>query len=425
MVSGDRVFLTAFAPDTAAGAAAGAGELLTLALDLESGRELWRRVAPRPRIEEIDRRNGPAAASPAVDAERVVVFFGDFGLIAYDHAGEELWRTALGPFSNLYGMGASPILHQGRVYIALDQHGGSHPLCVDAADGEGMWGSERPTATSGQSTPVLWRPEGGRLQLLVPGSFFLTSYDTGTGERLWWVRGLSFEMKSTPVLGEGLLYVNGYGSQFNEEGQTVRATSWSEALAGDSDGDRLLSADEMPDDFSRDWFPFNDLSRDGVLDEGEWTYFRNAMETRNNLMAIRLPAAGARGDLTRDHVAWQYFRSVPQLPSPVLAGGVLLMVNDRGLVTSFAAASGEVLQQGRIDDFVDSVYASPVASPAGIYLAGRAGEVVLLPRDGSLEPVARADFGETIVATPALHDGVLLVRTDAALYAFPGVTASR
>ena len=64
----------------------------------------------RERAAKLDPRNNPASPTPAVDADTVVVFFEDFGMVAYDHAGDELWHLPLGPFNNEYGMGASPVL---------------------------------------------------------------------------------------------------------------------------------------------------------------------------------------------------------------------------------------------------------------------------------------------------------------------------
>ena len=77
------------------------------------------------------------------------------------------------------------------------------------------------------------------------------------------------------------------------------------------------------------------------------------------MIAIRLPAPDARGDLTEKNVAWQYFRNVPQLPSPLVYNGILYMINDRGIVTTFTPNSGEVQKRGRIEGAVDSFYASP------------------------------------------------------------------
>ena len=163
-------------------------------------------------------------------------------LLCYAVDGEELWRHPLGPFDNLYGMGASPILAAGNVVLVVDQQQGSHVLAVDSESGELAWRTERPAARSGHSTPALHRPEGGELQIVVPGSFFLTSYSAGTGERLWWVSGLSFEMKSTPAIGDGVLFINGYAMPLNEEGRHVRLEPFREVVAThDGDGDGKIS----------------------------------------------------------------------------------------------------------------------------------------------------------------------------------------
>ena len=97
----DRIYLTG----------AEGEKLYTFAVDRASGRILWRREAPRPRKQEIERpANGPSSASPVTDGKNVYSFFQDFGLLAYGPDGNELWRMALGPFNNPFGHGSSPIL---------------------------------------------------------------------------------------------------------------------------------------------------------------------------------------------------------------------------------------------------------------------------------------------------------------------------
>ena len=96
----ERIFLTA----------ARGEKLVTICLDRGTGRIVWERDAPRTRTEKLDSRNGPAGPTPVTDGTNVYVFFADFGLISYDMSGRERWRLPLGPFNNLYGMGASPVL---------------------------------------------------------------------------------------------------------------------------------------------------------------------------------------------------------------------------------------------------------------------------------------------------------------------------
>lgn len=397
--------------------------LFVLAVHREDGRELWRREVPRVRREAIDPRSGPAAASSAVDAQRIVSFFGDFGLIAHDHDGNELWRRSLGPFNNIYGTGSSPLLHGDRVFLCIDQQRDSFLLAVDAATGEELWRTPRPEAKSGHSTPILWKPEGSeRPQVLVTGSFLLTAYDPDDGKRVWWVGGLPFEMKSTPVIGDGLLFIHGYGSPYNDAGRDVEVPAWDVARAGDLDQDGRLAREEITHPVAKEWLGFVDLDADGHLDADDWSYLKAALSSRNSMMAIRLPGALATGDLSEEHVVWQAFRRVPQLPSPLLTGNALWMINDRGLTTVFDPPSGRILAQGRIDGLIDSIYASPVAVGDRVFVSGRSGKIAALStkraRDGDLTPLFVTDLDETIVATPALDEDSMYVRTRSRLFAF-------
>ena len=151
IVSGNRIFLTGQRD----------GKLLTFAVDRATGKRLWEREAPRARTEKLDPRNHAAGPSAATDGERVVVFFADYGLLAYDVAGKELWRVPLGPFTNIYGMGASPIVVDDVVVLACDQSLGSFIAAFDKTTGKERWRTLRPEAKSGHSTPIVYTPPGG------------------------------------------------------------------------------------------------------------------------------------------------------------------------------------------------------------------------------------------------------------------------
>ena len=407
----DRIFLTAFEDD----------RLLTISLDRASGRELWRREAPRPRVERLDPRNNPAAPSPTVDDERVYVFFAEFGLLAYDFDGNKLWDIPLGPFDNLYGMGASPVVFDDKVLLVCDQRTGSFLLAVDGASGEVAWRVDRPEAASSHATPVVWQPEDGEPQLLVVGSFLFSGYSIATGERLWWVRGMIHEMKSVPVIANGIAYVNGYGSPLNDPGNTMDVGSFAEALVNDTDGDGLLSREELPEGRARRRIGMSDLDRDGKLSENDWDYFRNSMAMTNGMFAIRL---GGSGDMTEENFVWLYSRAVPQLPSPLLYEGLLYMVNDGGIVTILDPANGERLDQGRLQDGVDSYRASPVAGDGKIYLVSELGMVSVLEPGPTLRVIAAADLDATVYGTPAIAGGRIYLRTGTTLYCF-GLTTHR
>ena len=402
----DRIYLTAARRST----------LLAVAIDRERGRVIWERDAPAPATPPVDKRNHPASPSPAVEDGGIYVFFPDFGLIAYDDEGGERWRMPLGPFNNIYGMGASPIIVGDLVVLVCDQSLGSFIMAVDKRTGLERWRTARPEAKSGHSTPVLWTSPEGEEQILVPGSFLLTAYAARTGERRWWVRGLSFEMKSTPPMADGVIFVNGYGAPQNDPGNKVVVPSADEIWrTADLDRNGLLSRAELPPRAPRFWFDVGDLDHSGELTREEYEYYRAALDSENGMLAIRL---GGSGDMTEQSVLWKYQRSVPQLPSPIVYGGVLYMVNDTGIVTTFDPKTGGVIRQGRFTGALGDYYASPVAADGHLFFTSLRGVVSVLRPDGSLDALHYNDLAEDTYATPAFADGTIYVRTVEALYAF-------
>jgi hypothetical protein len=406
ILHGDRIYLTAFRGAT----------LVTIAVDRVKGQILWERAAPQVQTKVVDKRNNPASPSPAVEENGIYVFFPDYGLLAYDASGQELWHMPLGPFNNIYGMGASPVIVGDLVVLACDQSLGSYVMAVNKRTGRVQWKVERPEAKSGHSTPIVWRGPDATDQILVPGSFLLTSYDAATGRKLWWVGGLSFEMKSTPIIGGDTIYVNGYGAPVNDPGNKVTVPAadgiWKTA---DADGNGTISKPEFPKFTPAFWFDVADLDVNGSLSKDEWAYYRAALDSENGMLAIRL---GGSGDMSDTAIRWKYQRSVPQLPSPLLYGGVLYMVNDNGIVTVLNPETGALLKQGRLTGAPGPVFASPTAADGNIFFTTEAGAVVVVAPGVDLTVKVVNDLAEDTYATPAFDDGRIYVRTTQALYAF-------
>jgi outer membrane protein assembly factor BamB len=404
---GNRIYLTGMRADEA---------LVTLAIDRLTGKVLWEREAPKVKTKVVDKRNNPASPSPAVEEDGVYVFFPDYGMVAYDGSGKELWAMPLGPFNNIYGMGASPVIVGDHVILACDQSLGSYIMAVNKRTGRVAWKVDRPEAKSGHSTPILWRGPDGRDQVLLPGSFLLTSYDAATGKKLWWVGGLSFEMKSTPVISGDTIYVNGYGAPVNDPGNKVSVPMADEVWkTADKDGNGVISQVEFPKFTPAFWFVVADLDTNGSLTKDEWAYYRAALDSENGMLAIRL---GGSGDMTDSAIRWKYQRSVPQLPSPLVYRGVLYMVNDNGIVTTLNPETGEVIKQGRLTGAPGAVFASPVAADGHIYFSTEAGAIVAVSPGGDLAVRSVNALNEEVYATPAFADGRIYVRTTQALYAF-------
>lgn len=407
VLSRARVFLTGLEGEA----------LVVLALERDTGALAWKREAPRPRRTRFHADNHAAAPSAAVDADTVVVFFDEFGLLAFDHDGAERWRVPLGPFDNVYGLGASPILAGETVLLACDQSTGSFLLAVSKRDGKELWRAPRPQAVSGHCTPVLWEGEHG-VEVLLPGSFLLDAYDVRSGERLWWIGGLPAEMKSVPVVLEDRLWLHGYNSPLNELENRIELPPFAEALAElDADRDGTVSAAELPDERLRGYFEFYDLVPDLELDASEWETLRASLGALNSAQCLRL--GGGRGDLGSTSVAWRYHRGIPQLPSPLVYGGVYWMLADSGgLLTQLDPDTGALLGKERMSQGLDAYYAAPVAGDGKVYLLGQTGTLNVIAAEKGLEVLHVARFGETCYATPALEDGRIWLRTEKRLYCF-------
>ena len=186
------------------------GQLVTFAIDRGNGEILWKKAAPRPRMERYEKTNSPASPSPVTDGENVYVFFGDFGLISYTVEGDERWRLPLGPFNNVNGHGSSPILVDDKVILVCDSDTAPYMLAVDKNTGKVIWKTERPETTRSYVTPAVFQPKDGPLEVIVPSAYFLASYSADTGKKLWWVNGGGWQTKSTPIIHGDMIYSNSW-----------------------------------------------------------------------------------------------------------------------------------------------------------------------------------------------------------------------
>ena len=308
------------------------------------------------------------------------------------------------------------MLAGGLVVLVCDQNRGSFAAGFRQADGREAWRTARPDALSGHSTPIVFDPPGGPLQVVAPGSFRMDSYAAATGEIVSWVNGLPGEMKSGPVLIGDVVYVNGFASPENDPGQQVIVPPFAEVLARrDVDKDGKITPAEAPDERTRRYFAFIDLDEDGAADAAEWRVWINGSASENGLLAFR---AGGRGDLTGKSLLWRYSRSVPQLPTTLVYRGTLYMINDGGILTTFDAATGAVKKQARLRGAVDHYYASPVAGDGKVYIVSQSGVVVVLDAARDQEVLSTGEMDDEVYATPALADGRVFIRTRGALYCF-------
>ncbi len=420
VITGDLIFLTGAEGGERVDAGRGdkvrdeGGKLFTLCLDRKTGKILWRREAPRPRIERYQKVNSPASPSAATDGKNVFIFFADYGLLSYTKDGAERWRAPLGPFNNVNGHGSSPIVYKDLVILVCDQDAGSFLVALDKNTGKERWRVDRSEVTRSYVTPVVLTPKSGPDELIVPGAYQVTGYNAATGEKLWWVRGFSWQPKSVPVIADGVIYVHGWEGGGEAEAPTETPT-WAEALAlYDANKDGRIVQDEIDPKMQKSFYLL-DLDSKGYLVPRDWEFYRARRAARNTLLAIR---HGGRGDLTGTAVVWRMQKFLPNVPSPLVHGGVVYLVKDGGIFSSVDAKTGEILKQGRLAGALDTYYSSPVVAAGKIYLFSQSGVGTVLKAGAQWEALAVNDMDEPVFATPAFVDDRMYVRTRGALYCF-------
>ncbi|MGH9308019.1 MAG: PQQ-binding-like beta-propeller repeat protein [Vicinamibacterales bacterium] len=123
---------------------------------------------------------------------------------------------------------------------------------------------------------------------------------------------------------------------------------------------------------------------------------------------------GGRGDVSASHVLWRAAGGGSYTGSIVHYDGLLYLTNDVGVLTCADARTGQRVWQTRLDGVF---FASPVAADGKIYFASQTGETIVVKAGRTPEILARNDLGERLVASPAISNGQIFLRSDGRLYA--------
>lgn len=131
---------------------------------------------------------------------------------------------------------------------------------------------------------------------------------------------------------------------------------------------------------------------------------------RADLLAIR---ADGKGDVTETHIAWRTTKGAPLTPSVVVVGDELYAVADSGVATCFDAKTGTVHWQERLEG---NYSASPIAADGKIYFLSEDGVGTVVNASRTFEKIATNQLGERALASYAVADGALFIRTAGHLY---------
>ena len=359
----ERVFLTEFDPDSQ--------KLATVCIDRGTGKTLWRRELSVEKVEKVHQISSPAGPTPATDGERVFVYFGSYGLLCYDLDGNLKWERKLPLPENPYGATASPVIVK-ELLVFNHQGKDAYLMGINRRDGQTVWRTDRSAFKFGWSTPVYWRHDGIDEIVVLGGDFEpnqrLMTYDLATGAERWWVAGLPPCGKSTPVLGNGLVF--------------------------------FAAPDIILEQAAEKRNP----------EKAAQFYTKN----KNTLMGVR---PGGTGEVAQANIAWSDRKGVPGVPSPLYYNGRLYTFKDGGLIYCRDADTGKLLYDERIGT-LGYYYSSPIAADNRIYIASAEGVVTVIDAGPKLSVLATNKLDGGILATPALAGGNIYVRTESHLYAF-------
>ncbi|HYE85309.1 MAG TPA: PQQ-binding-like beta-propeller repeat protein [Vicinamibacterales bacterium] len=332
------------------------------AIDKRTGNIRWERVAAQggPRNKRHI-KSTYASASPATDGRIVVAWFGSQGVFAYDMNGGLRWSVDLGRVdmgaydipAYEWGPASSPIIWNDLVILQCDTQADSFLLALDVATGRTVWMTDRRELPSWGTPTVVDTPAGP--ELITNASNFVRGYDPKTGKELWKLGGSSKITAPTPIFANGL---------------------------------HIIASGRAPE---------------------------------RPVFAVR---PGARGDLTlakdateNAHVAWSKTGRGSYMPTPIAYRGQLYVLANNGVLDAYEIATGKEIYRQRLQLVGSGYSASPVAADGKLYLSNEDGEIVVVDAGPVFKQIAVNSMGETIMATPALSNGVMFIRGASTLFA--------
>ena len=333
------------------------------ALDKRTGEVLWEREVHRgvPRTKRHT-KGSQASSTPVTDGRRVVVMFGTTGVLAaYDMDGALLWKNDLGLIDN------------GWFFDATEQ-----------------WGHS--------SSPIIYL-DSVILQVDRQKDSFVAAYDLSEGKELW----RTSREDEIPTWGTPTIVTGQSGDELITNGTKVRGydpetgrTRWTLA-------------------------PNSEVTVATPIAGPNLVYVTGGYPPVRPIYAIR---PGSSGDISladrttsNDAIAWSSDRAGTYIPTPVLYRGLLYTLNNNGIITAYEAETGERVYRARVGAG-GAFSASPVAADGRLYIASEDGDVFVARAGREYFEIAHNQVDGVIMATPAISDGLIIIRTMGHVYGF-------
>ena len=187
-----------------------------LCVKFDTGEVVWSRavdaVLPEDDFSGMGMtEHGYASNTPVTDGERVYVFFGKTGVLAFDFQGNELWRADVGHESSnrRWGSSASLVLYRDTVIVNASEESQSI-RALDKRTGKERWKAEGTALELTYATPVIVGLNDGRKELVLGVPNEVWGLNPDSGRLLWYAKtGLGGNVGPSPVSREGVVYVTG------------------------------------------------------------------------------------------------------------------------------------------------------------------------------------------------------------------------
>lgn len=361
----DREFRIGLYGDVAPVEDASEHEFDLRAFDLRSGEELWTTLLHRGvPLTKRHTKSSQANATPATDGERIVTVLGSAGLLlCHDLDGRLLWERSVGALNSgwFYDPGyqwghSSSPVIHEDTVILLADVHGGAFLGAFSLADGSPVWRAERNEVSTFSTPLVHRA-GGAAEVVVNGTT-IAGYDAGNGERRWHLGPNSEIPIGVPLLGDGLLFV-----------------------------------------------------------QAGYPPIRPIYAIRPGLRGDLSLAAGER---TSDAVAWSHDRGGVYIPSPLFYRGILYLNANNGRLATYDGETGDRLYRVRLGGTGGSYAASPIAADGRIYFTSEEGDTFVVRAGPRYELLEKNSVDRIVMATPALSDGVLVLRALDRLYGITG-----
>jgi outer membrane protein assembly factor BamB len=343
---------------------------------------------------------GVGRSSPIVSGDRIFVTSGDESddsrhVMCFDRVtGKMQWNVAVhkGPAGTMHRFNttasSTPATDGELVFAAFVDDKDLRIFALDFG-GNVVWSKNPGTFFSNHgfaASPVIYA-DGVILNAQQDGAAFLVMLSRRDGHEIWRHQPTTnLRSFSTPVL-----------TKVGDQDQLIVTGSTKTLALNPADGKTIWFAEGPSEKF---------VCTPAV---GHGMVFSFGGSPEKKAMAVRL---GGQGDVLQTHLAWRNERSMPYIPTPILVGDYLHIMNDAGVYTCIEPQTGKTLMTGRK---LGAVNSSPVSVAGRIYFFEDSGICTVVENGSGFKELAKNELGEVVYASPAVSNGHIYIRSEGSL----------